>query len=79
MPTTIRPLDDLADQRGEINERTPIGMSMVLSLIGLVAAVLWGWGSLANRITELESHQTDRDRRLERIEYKVDRLLGNQN
>lgn len=58
-----------------IDERTPMPLSLVFAAGAVLVTVLLAWGNLGGRVSALEGHEQDRDRRLERIESKVDQLL----
>jgi hypothetical protein len=59
--------------------RARLNWGLVLSVLGLVVA--WGtsscrsYAAIEHRISVVETEQHDGDRRLERIEHKLDRLL----
>lgn len=58
-----------------ISEHTSLSLSLVIGLAAVLVTVLIAWANLSGRVAALEGQAPDRDRRLERIESKVDRLL----
>lgn len=58
-----------------ISDRTPITLALLLAVVALVGTVMIAWSNLNGRVTNIEAHGDDRDKRLERIETKLDRIL----
>lgn len=49
--------------------------SVIMQIIGWMAAVLLTYGAVNARISVVESKQVESERRMQRIESKVDQLL----
>ena len=58
-----------------LNGDTTVSASLVMSIVVWVIGALLTYGVVNSRIAVIEEKQTESDRRLERIETKLDRLL----
>lgn len=65
----------MAEQSSNGNGRWKVDPMVALHLIGWLVFSLLTYGAVDSRVAVVESRQSDSERRLERIENKVDKLL----
>ena len=59
----------------ETNGRMKLDPTVALQILAWIIAAVFTYGAISSRVAVVESRQGDSERRMERIESKVDRLL----
>lgn len=67
--TSLRETEPLANGRIKIDPR------LLITLVGWIVTIVLAWGYMGARVAVVETKQGDADRRMERIEGKIDRLI----
>lgn len=70
--TSLRTDDDMGPT---ITPNTPVSISTIVLVAGLILTSILSFASVSARVSVLETSRGAADLRLERIEDKVDRLL----
>ena len=66
----------MADPNGNGNGKLRIDPTVALQMIAWIIAAVFTYGAISSRVAVVESKQSDTDRRMERIEDKVDHILS---
>lgn len=59
----------------QTNGRIRVDPRLLISVVGWLVSILLAWGYMGARVAVVESKQGDSDRRIERIEQKIDILI----
>lgn len=63
------------ETNGRLKVDPKVAIGLALTLLGWIVTVALAWGGQGARISIVEAKQQENERRLERIEQKLDQLL----